>query len=202
MTGVVDDVVGVQVGVRARRLTLVVLGHRQPLLQLRQKHREAAQSPAPFEVLHEDIGLVGGTITEQPVLVGFDRPDDDVDLVRLDVHPEEVAGLEVVADQRRGAQLEIGRKPRVFGEVRGLAQQFGSLLQLRLVGHVVRHQHQRPGLVAAHQRIEALLTGQVRGLEFLFAHVGRIEVRAERFVAESGDKGRIVGQPVPGTVIQ
>ena len=101
--GVVDDVVGVEVRIGAGLVRLVDRRHRQAALQFRQEPGEARELPAPALVLDEHVRGVGGAISEQLVLVGFDRADHDVDLVVLHVHPGEVARQVVVRDQRARA---------------------------------------------------------------------------------------------------
>ena len=65
---------------------------------------------------------------EELILVGLDRADDQLDLIVLDIHPVQVADLEIVADQRVRSQFQIVREVRADGEPGRAAQDVrGSL---------------------------------------------------------------------------
>ena len=139
---------------------------------------------APLLVLDEHVALVRALVAEQLVFVVLDRADDDVDPVRLHVHPGHVAGPVVVGEQRLRAQLEVVAQPRVLGERGRLVQAGDGPLHLRLERLVVGHRDERLLGVAPHDRVLALERGGLlrgRGdglLELLLRHVRGVEARA------------------------
>ena len=79
VAGVVDDVVGVEVGVGARASRPC----RRPAPAGRAAARAASprtrEALAPLQVLDQHVGLERGLVAEQLVLVGLDRPDHEVE---------------------------------------------------------------------------------------------------------------------------
>ena len=55
--------------------------------------------------------------------------------------------------------------------------------------------------IAADERVGGILAGQRRRFEFVFGHVDRIEIRARRFGSDARDERSVVGQSVPGSVV-
>ena len=66
---------------------------------------------------------------------------------------------------------------------------------------MVRNQLQIAVRVAPYQRVQAILGGLVPGIEFLAGNVGRVEIRAQRLFTRTFHEGLLIGQPVPGPVV-
>ena len=198
---VIDHVVGVQIGVAARRFALVGVVHGQAALQLRKETRKLGQPFTPRQVLDQHVGLVGRAVPVELVLVGLDRANDDVDLVVLHVHPGQIAGLVAIGDEGVGAQVQIILKLRVVRVARRLAQKARGAFELQRVGHVVRNDSQAAFVVTADQRVEAVLAAQGGCVEFLFGHVRRIETRAGGLGVHAAQKRPVSGKPVPRPVV-
>ncbi len=75
-----------------------------------------------------DIGFVSRLVSEQFVVVGFVRPDRDVDR-RVEIHPRYVAFVVIVGEERGRARFEEVFQRRVIGQLRGIAQQPRALLR-------------------------------------------------------------------------
>ena len=133
--------------------------------------------------------------------------DDDIDGVVFHLHPGEVAGLVVAAEQGLGAQLEIALEAGVFGQLRRLFQFGGGQLERFAKSFVVGPCDQPAVLVPADKSVEAaqVLRALGRfgrgGFEFLLGDVRGIVVGAGRFRAGPLDERFIAGQTVPGAVV-
>jgi hypothetical protein len=138
VAGVVDHVVGVEIGVGARGLLLVGGPAPASPLQLRAAGGEALQAGAPLHVLDEHEALVRGLVAVALVLVGLDRPDDHVDRVVLHVHPGHVAGLVLVGAQGFGAEREVALESGLGGHTRRGGQLGSAAVLVRGIGDVVR----------------------------------------------------------------
>ena len=77
-------------------------------------------------VADEDRRAVRRLHAEQVVEVRLVRRVDDVELRILQIQPRDVAGVVVVAENRRGAQAQEPGERRIVGQVRGLAQRRGG----------------------------------------------------------------------------
>ena len=204
---VVEGVVCVEVGVRARALALVGLRHREPALQRGEERRVACQPRAPGLVLEQDVRLGPGLLPEQAVDVGLDRADDHIDPVGLHVEPRQVARLILVGFEGPGAKLEIPPEAGVVGERRRLPELGGCPAHGRGVDLVVGDGHEPSGTVPAHDGVLSAEGAARRGrgvggsLELLGGQVMRIELRAGGALARAGDERPIPIEPVPRAVV-
>jgi hypothetical protein len=192
---------GVQVGIGAGHLGLVVIGHRQAALQRRQHRRVLREALAPLHVLHEHVGLERGLVAEQFVLVGLDRADDEVEAVVLHVEPGHVARTVLVGAQRLGAQFEVLAQAWILGEPRCTLEQDRGALELGAVVPRVRHDLQHALGVAGEHGVLAAAARQVRAVEFLARHVERIEAGDIGLRTDTRHERRIAGEAVPRPVV-
>src|SRR5687768_3959876 len=65
VAAVVDDLVGVEIGIGTGHLSLVLRVNRQALLQCRQEAGEAGELLAPLDVLYQHQAFVRGLVAEQ-----------------------------------------------------------------------------------------------------------------------------------------
>ena len=85
--GVENNVIGIQIGIRARRFSLVGIGNWQAALQLRQECGKFREAIAPLHVFDQHVGFERRTISEQAILVTFNCTDNQLHRIGLDVHP-------------------------------------------------------------------------------------------------------------------
>ncbi len=207
VAGVVDDVVGVQVGVGAGGFLLVGVGDRETALETGQQGGVFREALAPVLVLDEDVGLEGGLAAEECVLVGFDRTDDDVEGVVLHVHPGHVAGTVLIGQQGGGTKVEIPAQFLVLGEPGGQFELHGRGAGLIDEIVAVRGGGEVTVLIAEDHRILAVEGGRLLGMllevlgEFGLGHIRRVEAGATRLGADAGDKRFVTLQAVPGAVV-
>ena len=130
VAGVVHDVVGAEICVRAGHLFFIGVRHRQPLLQHRQVDRKSCQPLAPGHILDHHQAGVGGAVAEETVFVGFDGADHQLDGVGLHLHPGHIGGAVIIGFQRIGSQPQVIGEPGVFRHAGSTTQQFTGRLQL------------------------------------------------------------------------
>ena len=164
LTRVVECVVGVEVGVRARALALVRLGHREAALEPGQEARVAGQLRAPRLVLEQHVCFRPRLVAREPIEVGLDRPDHDVERVALHVEPGKIARLILVGLQGRGPELEVPAKTGVVRERCGLAQARRGVPGRRLEGLVVGNRDEPPRAVTADDGVEPEQVGRLLDL--------------------------------------
>ena len=117
VTSVVDDIVSVQIRIGTRRFPFVFVGDGEAFLQRWQKLCETTQAVAPLKILDQDVSLVASTKAEKRIFVGFDRSDNNIDLIVANVHPEHVTNLKFITNQRRCSQFEVARKIGTFSKL-------------------------------------------------------------------------------------
>ncbi len=178
LSGVVEHVIGVEIGVGARRLALVFSRHGETLLQRRQQRGIATEVITPLPVLHQHVRLVRRLESQQLVVISLDRTDHDVDGVVLHLHPRHVARLVIVAQQRVGAEGEV-------------------LLESGI-----------PALtITAHQGVKTSERGPAigcrtrGGFEVGLGDVVLIKVGAQRHRAHPGQERTVAVEPIPRAIV-
>ena len=169
---------------------------------MRQKTDIAAQPPGPGQVFQQYVGFEGRLVTKQAVLVGLYRPDDNIDRVVFHIHPQHVAGVVVIAEERLCTGFQVCGKLAVIGQSRSFTQQLRGCRQLIRVGDIVWQHVEFTLRVSSEQRIKIIFSRQLGRFKFLHRHVCRVKVCPQRFCRIALYEGRFVGQPVPGSIVQ
>ena len=197
----VDGVVHVQIGVQPRLLGSIRFGNREPGLEPGQEFGVARKPTAPFAILDQHDRFVTRLVREELVVVYLDRADDDVDGVRLHVHPRIVARPVIVGLESGRTELEVPLEAVVIGQGRRVSKQRRGGAHLVLEGHVIGDRFQLTCGIALDERIEAPQRLAVdlirRGVEFVDRHVGRVEPGALRALADARNEGTVCVHPVP-----
>ena len=139
---VINNVISIEIGICSRSFLLVFIGNRQPSLQIGQEIGKPLQALAPVPVFYQHIGLVSSLITVQPVLIVFDGSDDDIDWIGFDVHPDQIAGLIIVCNQRVRPGPEIIPEALVLRKTGSLLQEICGLAQFIGVSFVIGNDNQ------------------------------------------------------------
>ena len=162
-----------------------------------------------FNIVAEiHVGFEARFVAEYLVVVGFIRPDGDVD-GRIQVHPRKIAFVIVVRKERGAARQQKLLQCCVAGESSRLLHQSGGFGQIVFVLLAVGNCFQPPGGIAAYHGEEALGSLAVRlgkrfhpTLEFLAGHVFRIEVRAGQFLGwDVREKRCVIVDVRPGSLV-
>ena len=137
MTGAVDGVVGVDVGLVARNKSLVLLLARDLLLELRKHRFELIENLGTLEILEEHISLVGCLETIELVIIDLVRADDEVHLAVRHLQPGKVAVIIIVSPQRVDLLEKIVAHARLDGDVSGGLEVVADLVDVILERVVV-----------------------------------------------------------------
>jgi len=143
----------------------------------------------------------------QLVVVGLDRADDDIDRVGLHVHPRQVAGLIVIAQQRLRPKLEVAPEAGILGQGCGVSQLGRRPLHLRTKGHSIGHRSQASQPIPSNQGVEtaqgspATRRGARDRIKLRRGDVVGVEVGAEGHGSDLGHEGLVAVEPVPGAVV-
>jgi hypothetical protein len=129
-------------------LRVAVLGvERQVVFQFLHVLAEEVQLRGFPGVAHVHIGLEGGLVAEQLVVIGFVGADGDVDR-GVQVHPGEVGRQVVVGEESVGAQVQEFLERGIVGGVGGFLQQLRQLQQFAAVFVGIIHDGVLPGALA------------------------------------------------------
>ena len=137
VTGAVDGVVGVDVGLVARNKSLVLLLARDLLLELRKHRLELIENLGTLEILEEHISLVGCLETIELVIIDLVRADDEVHLAVRHLQPGKVAVIIIVSPQRVDLLEKIVAHARLDGDVSGGLEVVADLVDVILERVVV-----------------------------------------------------------------
>ena len=132
VTGAVDGVVGVDVGLVARNKSLVLLLARDLLLELRKHRFELIENLGTLEILEEHISLVGCLETIELVIIDLVRADDEVHLAVRHLQPGKVAVIIIVSPQRVDLLEKIVAHARLDGDVSGSLEVIADLIDVVL----------------------------------------------------------------------
>ena len=201
VAGVVDHVVDVDVAVGAGHFLLILGVAGQEFLHLGEHGGEFAEVVAPLLVLDQHEGLVAALQAVDAVVVVLDGSHNEVEFAVFHVHPDHVALEVVVGLEGLAAGNEVLLQALVVGQGDGFLHQGVDLGELGLVGLVVGQDVELALLVAADDAVLAVLQGVLKGVELLAGHVLGVEVAAGGALAVAGEEGFLLGEAVPGAVL-
>ena len=201
VTGVVDNIVHIEVAGSTLHGGFVLRVARQFLLQHGQHADKFGQVVAPFLVFNEDEGFVGGLITVESVIVILNRPDHEVKLAFLHLHPCHIAVEIIVCHEGFAALNQIVFQTGVFCQFDGEAEKAVGLGQAVGIFHMVGHHLEGPVLVATDDGVLAALLRVGQCVILFGSHVQGVKVATGRAFAIAGDEGLLLTETVPGAIL-
>ena len=201
VTGVVDDIIHIEVAGSTLHGGFVLRVAWQFLLQHGQHADKFGQVVAPFLVLDKDEGFVGGLVSVEGVIVILNGSDHEVKFAFFHLHPCHIAVEIIIRHEGFAAFNQVILQTGVFSQFDGEAEKAVGLGQAVGIFHMVGNHLEGTVLVATDDGVLAALLGVGQCVILFGSHVQGVEVASGRAFAIARDEGLLLTETVPGAIL-